>query len=395
MNIDFELLLNLPSIRVSDCSISDTDAHIYCESSTEENRCPVCLNLTNQVTMYQERTIRDMALLGRKVYLHLKTRQFHCNECSRYFNERFVFVEPSKTMTTRYENYIYFLAEDICISQVSIKEDIVWATVNAIHQRYADKELKNRTVWEKVCRLGIDEISIRKGMKNYACCLVDLDTGCVLDFLKDRLKETIEAYFKEKGPAICAQIKVVSSDMWDAYSTLAGTLFPNAISVIDRYHFFIHLNKALDSTRKSIRKISPDETSFKHLRWALLKNPDHLSDAEKSLLSDAFINSSSLQQVYEMRVDLKAIFDTDLTKDEAFIEIGLWEAKARNLGNKFMDSFLKTFTNWKDKVLNFFHERLTNAVVEGLNNAIRGIIRRSFGFRDFDNLRRRVLVELG
>ncbi|MCY7357144.1 MAG: transposase, partial [Rudanella sp.] len=52
-------------------------------------------------------------------------------------------------------------------------------------------------------------------------------------------------------------------------------------------------------------------------------------------------------------------------------------------------------TNWKDKVLNFFHNRLTNAVVEGLNNAIRGIIRRSFGCRDFDNLKRRVLVELG
>jgi transposase len=115
--------------------------------------------------------------------------------------------------------------------------------------------------------------------------------------------------------------------MWAAYSSLAGSLFPNAISVIDRYHFFIHLNKALDLTRKSVRKLFPDEPSFKYLRWALLKNPDHLSDAEKKLLSDAFRNSSELQKIYEMRVDLKVIFDTDLTKKEAFIEVGLWEKR--------------------------------------------------------------------
>ncbi|WP_367175037.1 transposase [Flavobacterium sp.] len=34
-------------------------------------------------------------------------------------------------------------------------------------------------------------------------------------------------------------------------------------------------------------------------------------------------------------------------------------------------------------------------MVEGLNNAIQGIIRRSFGFHSFENLKRRVLIELG
>jgi transposase len=124
MKIDIELLLNLPNIKVLDCSISDKEAHIYCESIHSESLCFVCKKSTSEVTMYQERTIRDMALLGRKVYLHLKTRQFHCKDCSRYFNEPFDFVEPSKTMTIRYQQYIYFLADDICISQVCVKEDI-------------------------------------------------------------------------------------------------------------------------------------------------------------------------------------------------------------------------------------------------------------------------------
>lgn len=395
MEIDIELLLNLSKVKVLDCSISDKEAHIYCESTTIESVCPVCDKFTSEVLMYQERTIRDMALLGRKVYLHLKTRQFHCKDCNRYFNEFFDFVEPSKTMTTRYEQYIYFMADDICISQVCIKEDIVWSTVNAIYQKYADKQLDKRIVWQPVRYLGIDEISIRKGKENYACCLVDLERGIILDFLKNRQKETIVAYFKEKGIDFCNQIAVVSSDMWDAYSTLAGDLFPNAISVIDRYHFFVHLSKVLDLTRKSLRKDFPDEACFKHLRWTLLKSSDDLSKDEQEILKKAFLLSPGLQDVYQLRKELKTIFDLDLTKEQASLKIEEWQEKAKKTESKLVESFLKTLNNWKDKVLNFFHQRHTNAVVEGLNNAIRGIIRRSFGFHSFENLKRRILVELG
>ena len=184
MEINIELLLNLPKVKVLDYSISDKEAHIYCESTNTWGLCPVCNQLTCQVVMYQERKVRDMALLGRKVTLFLKTRQFRCQDCNRYFNESFDFVELSKTMTTRYEEYIYFMADGICISQVCVKEDIIWSTVNAIYQRYAHKDLGKRTVWQQVRYLGIDEISIRKAKKDYACYLVDLERGIVLDFLK-------------------------------------------------------------------------------------------------------------------------------------------------------------------------------------------------------------------
>ncbi len=98
-----------------DCSISDKEAHIYYESNHPRGFCPVCQKPSSEVMMYQERTVRDMALLGRKVYLHLKTRQFHCTDCNRYFNESFDFVEPSKTMTIRYEQ-IFILWRMIFIS---------------------------------------------------------------------------------------------------------------------------------------------------------------------------------------------------------------------------------------------------------------------------------------
>jgi len=79
-----ELLLNLPSLRVTDCSISDKEEHIPCESILTSGYCPVGMKSTSKVIVCQERTIRDMALLGRKVSLYFKTRQFHCEDCGRY-----------------------------------------------------------------------------------------------------------------------------------------------------------------------------------------------------------------------------------------------------------------------------------------------------------------------
>jgi transposase len=395
MEIDIELLLNLPHIRVTDFMVSDQEAHIYCTSRVDTGQCPSCMEHTKEITMYQERTIRDMALLGRKVYLHLQTRQFHCKDCNRYFNERFNFVQPNKTMTIRYEQYLYFLAEDICISQVSIKEDICWSTVNSVYQKYSAKHLSQRDVWQQVRYLGIDEIAIRKGKKDYACCLIDLERGIVLDFLESRQKAYLVAYFKEKGMDFCNQIELVSCDMWEGYTNLAGDIFPNAVTVIDRFHFFMHLNKALNATRATLRKEFPDEDTFKHLRWAILKNPQNLSNEEDILLEKAFKLSQELKQVYSLRNELKEIFDTDQSIQQAQESIDLWQEKAEQIPNKHLTLFLKVLQNWRAKILNFFKERVSNGVVEGLNNAIRGIIRRSFGFHNFDNLKRRILVELG
>lgn len=395
MDINIELLLNLPKVKVLSYELSDKEVHIYCESVEKSSICPVCERKSSEVQMYQERKIRDMALLGRKVFLHLTTRQFQCKDCSRYFNESFEFVGKNGTMTIRYEEYIYFMLENICISDLCMKEDIAWATAQRIYEKYADKALSKRDVWQKVRYLGIDEISVKKGHKNYACVLVDLDSGLILDFLENRQKETIEAYFKKKGAVICNQIEVVSSDMWDAYSNLAGKLFPKAISVIDRYHFFVHLNKALDASRRALRKDFPDEALFRNLRWALLKNPDDLSMEEKDILSNVFALNPELGCIYELRKELKGIFDLDITKEEAKQKVEEWEKKAIALDTKPIKGFMKTLHNWKDKVLNFFQQRITNATVEGLNNAIRGIIRRSFGFHSFENLKRRVLIEFG
>jgi len=70
---------------------------------------------------------------------------------------------------------------------------------------------------------------------------------------------------------------------------------------------------------------------------------------------------------------------------------GLSESTVLDIFRKFV----KTLRNWWEEFLNYFDEGITQGFVEGTNQAIRGIINRAFGFRDFANFRWLVLTELG
>jgi transposase len=47
--------------------------------------------------------------------------------------------------------------------------------------------------------------------------------------------------------------------------------------------------------------------------------------------------------------------------------------------------------SWRDGILNYFSHPVSNAAAEGLNNKIKVIKRRSYGFRDFEYFRLKVL----
>ena len=55
--------------------------------------------------------------------------------------------------------------------------------------------------------------------------------------------------------------------------------------------------------------------------------------------------------------------------------------------NRYLLDFVKTLHNWFEQILNYFDERISNGFVEGMNRAIRTVISRAYGFRNFDNFK--------
>ena len=93
---------------------------------------------------------------------------------------------------------------------------------------------------------------------------------------------------------------------------------------------------------------------------------------------------------------LMALFSVrKLSKQEKDLEILILRWKAMGTGNRYLAKFVSTLRNWWSEILLYFGERITNGFVEGINRAIRVIINRAYGYRNFDNFRLQVLVQHG
>jgi transposase len=135
--------------------------HVYCHSILEEAICPHCLTKLSEVKKRAIRIVRDLSIVGNVVELHLESRQFHCNDCNRYVQELFDFVDSSRTMTKQYEKYVYECSRNSSIEPVGLQENIVWDTVQSIFKRYAQKEVPFLEIYQPQ-RIGIDEFALKK-----------------------------------------------------------------------------------------------------------------------------------------------------------------------------------------------------------------------------------------
>ncbi len=387
----FESLIDLNELLITDILAEDRIVHVYCESKFTEVYCPYTFKKCSGVNQERNREIRDLPISGKKVMLHLKIRQFYSPHADCYFTERFHFLEPNQYQTVRYQRQIYEFCKDSGLRRVVFQEDLCWKTVNSIFKKFAKRTLKQRSNTPPRA-LGIDEFAIKKGHKDYACVLVDLETGSVIDVLPYRDKDSLVAYFKKKGDGYRQAVKVFSCDMWDGYAAVSKVIFPKASIVIDRFHFFAHMNKALDNIRKQLRRQFKDEDTLKGIKWLLLKNPDNLSDKQRQELIKIFEKFPELKTVYELKNELRDIFESDIDRQEAGKQIDQWIEKTKAINNRYTNKFLKTLENWKDYVLNYFIERVTNGIVEGINNKIKMIKRMAFGFRNFAHFRLRIIV---
>ena len=386
-----EMLLEIKEIQVDRFEVQDQHLHVYCSSVFQEAICPHCLKKRQVVNQTYIREFRDLPIAGKEVYLHLSQRQFYCPDCDRHFNERFNFVDVKRTMTRRYERHVYECCKASTIQKISAQENLVWQTVNEICQRGARKELEERPI-SKVRAVGMDEFAMKKGHRDYATVIIDLERVEIIDILEYREQAKLIEYFENKGTEWCEGIEVFCSDMWQGFINTAKTVFPHATLVVDRFHFFSYLNKAVDSQRKSLRRQFKDKEEFKRLKWALLKNPENLTPAQKDKLSCAFLQSPELKLIYDHKEKFRAIFNKNLTRKQGEIELNKWMEEAKKMKNKHLNNFLYMLNDWKEYVLNYFIHRFTTSVIEGINNSIKTVKRMGYGFRNFANFKQRVLI---
>ncbi len=242
--------------------------------------------------------------------------------------------------------------------------------------------------------LGLDEVAPHKGHGHYNLIISAPADGYVLDVLQDRKKETLEAWFDARGSAWCAAVEVCCADMWDGYHEAAQTKLPQVRLVVDRFHVMKNLLDAVSNARRAIQKQSAPETAeqLKGCRWLLVKNHENLTDAERLKLNSMLAAAPLLKQCYELKEDFRAWFNATHDRATASAQLDAWLARVEASGLKALQSFTKTISNWRERILNYFDGRHSNGFAEGVNLKIKLINRRAFGYRNFDSFRLHVLV---
>ncbi len=72
----------------------------------------------------------------------------------------------------------------------------------------------------------------------------------------------------------------------------------------------------------------------------------------------------------------------NVAKAERFLE--QWLSDCRDSGLQPFLKFAKQIERWKKGLLAYFQHPITNGVSEGINNKIKVLKRRAYGFHDFD-----------
>jgi len=194
--------------------------------------------------------------------------------------------------------------------------------------------------------------------------------------------------------------------MWDGYLSAAAEFIAahpqvKARIVIDRFHVAQNYRADFDTLRKQelrrLRKGLPEET-YKEVAhgmyWVLRHNHANLNEADKVRLRILFQYAPKLHQAYTLREELTAIFNMALDLAEGRLRLEKWAAKVERSALNCFDKFLKTLRNHLDTIANYFQRRANSGFVEGFNNKLKTITRRSYGLKRSDSLFRRLWLDV-
>ena len=291
--------------------------------------------------------------------------------------------------TRAFEDQVAWLAVNCSKTAVAALMRIAWRTVGGICERVCAEAKGEVDLLAGLRRIGIDEISHRKGQR-YLTVVVCHDTGRLVWAAAGRDRKTVEAFLDALGEERCKQLELVSCDM---ASWIAGPIAercPNAVSCIDPFHVVQLATDALDEIRREVwneARRSGQTAIAKELkgaRFALWKNPENLTARQRAKLSDIQRSNRRLYRAYLLKEQLRQIYRLPAKQAVSLLERWLaWARRSR------LEPFLKlarTITDQRTGILAAIEHGLSNARVEAINTQIRLITRRAFGFHSANAL---------
>jgi transposase len=383
-------LLKLEGVSVINYqSIEGIGMVLYLENTKQEATCIYCSATTKKLHQNNELTIRDLPFGEQSIYLKINRRQMRCEQCGQKFTEALNYVKKKRTYTERLKQKIIEEVLNGDLKNVAKRNGVSEQEIETMLKDTVKNSKPEKP--EKLKRLGIDEIAVVKGQGNYYVVLVDLDKRSLIGLIEKRTEEEVVKYLEAWGTEVLGQIKEVSIDLWKPYKKIAQKLMPQAEIVADRFHVMKQVNDELDNQRKllkreakTLKKCPEKERLWAGLnksKYALLKNEKDLNEEQKEKLTEVKEISALLAKMHGLKEEFRRIFEESKEWTEGLFELAQWSAKAHS----FYPKSCGTIRRWIGEIIAYFDQGTTQGVVEGINNKLKLIKRRAYGFRNFEN----------
>ncbi len=353
-----------------------------------ENGLPTCSGCGARCSGYDTQpTVRRfdfVPLWMIPVVLLYAMRRVNCSTCGVKV-ERVPWAEGKSSLTHEYKWFLAGWARRLSWKEVSECFCVSWDHVfNAVKQAVS-WGLAHRDL-DGIESIGIDEVQWKRGHK-YQTVVYQIDDDCkrLLWVGPDRTAKTLLRFFRFLGEERSAKLQFVCSDMWRAYLKVIAKKVPDALHVLDRFHIMQKFGKAIDQVRASeVKQLEADgyEPILTGSRWLLLKRPENLSEKQEVSLNELLQYNLKSVRSHLLKEDFQQFWSyTYSAWAGKFLDA--WCTRTMRSQIAPMKQVAKMLRRKRELLLNWFRAdgALSSGVVEGFNNKLKLITRKSYGFR--------------
>ena len=332
------------------------------------------------------RRFEYVPLWGLRVFLVYALRRVQCARCGIVV-EAVPWAVGKHRLTWSYAWFLARWARRLSWAEVATIFHSSWSSVFRAVEAAVEWG-RARVVLDGLQAIGIDEVQWQRGHK-YLTVVYEIsrETRRLLWVGREREETTAQAFFTWLGTERSAALKFICSDMWQPYLKVIAAKAPDALHVLDRFHIVAKLNKAIDEVRAQEAKelkAKGYEPVLTKSRWCLLKRPENLSAKQEIRLAELVRYNLKAVRSYLLKEDFQSLW-TYRSPYWAGRFLDRWCTRTLRARIAPMKKIARSIREHRALILNWFWARgeISAGAVEGLNNKLKLVTRRSYGFRSF------------
>jgi transposase len=345
--------------------------------------CPKCKGKASR-NGYEVRTRswRHVDCMLYPSFVHMRRPMVLCNKCGN-IQVNAPFERKNSRFTLLFESYAMLILADMPRSKVAKALRCNEKSVEKILKYWVNDAVDNTDLTD-VSSLAIDETSFKKGHK-YVTVVIDADARKVIDVERGKDKEAIKLFtgkLERKGGNTC-NITNVTSDMSRAFIPAIEEHFQNAKITVDKFHVKKLFTDALDKVRRMEQREVRDKQKLYISRRLLMIPNAKLTDKQADKVQEITELYPKTGMAYSIVTSLDDFYRCN-TLEEADDFLSYLCAYMMSSNLKHMETVCRTLIRHRDRILNYFKNRLTNAICEGINSIIQATKRKARGFHTFE-----------